>query len=423
MFNTSKNEFVKKSNCLNVFPYENIPNLMRNLVTNHEQNPFFLFNVDDTIFKYNLWKEVLPRVQPHYAVKCNNCSMVLRVLAALGTNFDCATEFEMQQVISLGVDPSRIIYAHTTKMLTCLKYAKENNINLITFDNEEELYKMKQIYPEARIIIRIKYDGKAMCKFGVKFGCDPYTEAEKLLQVAFNLNMNVVGVSFHTGSELSTPSTLYDAIKAAHHVFQCGLNLGFDLNVLDIGGGYPGEHGYLLLPYSNYINMALEEYFPNTSVTIIAEPGTYFVKSAFTLACSVHSLRKNHLNRDEVDKRALYDYYLTDGVFGNMSAVLSNYFQFIPKLLVTPKENNQYLSTFWGPTCDPVDRIKENMYFPKLKIGDWIIFDEMGSYTFVVASRFHGFQPSPIYSVIGEKNWMLIKDKLSLVSEQESRTK
>ncbi|KAF5304673.1 hypothetical protein FQA39_LY09450 [Lamprigera yunnana] len=401
---------------------------MRNLVTNHEQNPFFLFNVDDIICKYNLWKEVLPRVQPHYAVKCNNSDTVLRLLASLGCGFDCATKYEIQQVLSLGVDPSKVVYAHTTKMPTFIKYANQNNVDLITFDNEEELYKMKRIHPHARAIIRIKYDGPAMCKFGVKFGCDPYTETSELLKIAAQINVNVVGVSFHIGTGSTEPSVFYNAIKTAHDVFQQAANLHFNFNLLDIGGGFPGNRDFSLLPFSKSINMALEEFFPDSSIRIIAEPGTFFVKSAFTLACSVHSVRKNCFSKNDVGERSLYDYYITDGVFGNMSDAILYNADFIPIPLDAPTNKKQYLSTVWGPTCDPLDKIKENIYLPKLNIGDWLVFENMGSYTRVLATQFHGFGLTPIYSFITEKKWFVIKDnvpfdKYNLEETYESRHK
>ena len=58
----------------------------------------------------------LPRVQPHYAVKCNPNAAILATLAAAGASFDCASQHEMQLVLSMGVSPDRIIFAHPCKV-------------------------------------------------------------------------------------------------------------------------------------------------------------------------------------------------------------------------------------------------------------------------------------------------------------------
>ena len=65
--------------------------------------------------KYNEWKEKLPRVVPFYAVKCNNDKVILKLLASLGCNFDCASKNEIQNVLDLGILPERIIFANPCK--------------------------------------------------------------------------------------------------------------------------------------------------------------------------------------------------------------------------------------------------------------------------------------------------------------------
>lgn len=75
---------------------------------------------------------------------------MLKTLAALGIGFDCASKQEIQKILALGVEPERIIYANPTKDPVYIKYAADNGVNLMTFDSEEELYKTKQIFPQAR---------------------------------------------------------------------------------------------------------------------------------------------------------------------------------------------------------------------------------------------------------------------------------
>lgn len=84
------------------------------------------------------------------AVKCNDSQLVLSVLAALGTGFDCASKAEIAKVTDLGVDTSRIIFANPTKMASHIRYAAANNVHTMTFDNECELYKVKSLHPNAR---------------------------------------------------------------------------------------------------------------------------------------------------------------------------------------------------------------------------------------------------------------------------------
>jgi len=72
------------------------------------------------------------------------------MLSALDTGFDCASKGEIQLALSLGVTPDRIIYAHTIKIPSHIRYARDHGINLMTFDNECELLKISQCHAKAK---------------------------------------------------------------------------------------------------------------------------------------------------------------------------------------------------------------------------------------------------------------------------------
>src|SRR5271155_3141888 len=92
-------------------------------------------------------------------------------MANLGTGFDCASQAEIELVLNLGVDPSRIIYAQPCKTKSYIRYAAEHGVKLMTFDNTDELYKIKAAFPEAELVLRILTDDSAsLCRLSTKFG-------------------------------------------------------------------------------------------------------------------------------------------------------------------------------------------------------------------------------------------------------------
>jgi hypothetical protein len=58
-----------------------------------------------------------------------------------------------------------------------------------------------------------------------------------------------------------------------------------------------------------------------------------------------------------------------------------------------------YTSTIFGPTCDSIDVISRSVLLPKLSIGDWLYFNNMGAYTMAAASSFNGFTPTEKFYV------------------------
>lgn len=75
----------------------------------------------------------------------------------------------------------------------------------------------------------------------MKFGCDVITEAPSLLRLARSLELDVVGICFHVGSGCGEPMAYRRSIAAAHELFELASDIGFNMQLLDIGGGFPGN--------------------------------------------------------------------------------------------------------------------------------------------------------------------------------------
>ena len=62
-------------------------------------------------------------------------------------------QHELQAILTLGVPPERIIYANPCKQVSHLKYAARKGVELMTFDNEGELHKVKEYCPNAKYVV------------------------------------------------------------------------------------------------------------------------------------------------------------------------------------------------------------------------------------------------------------------------------
>ena len=136
-----------------------IKSLMQRLAsTSPNRDAFFLLDAGDVFRKFEQWRRLLPRVEPFYAVKCNSDPVVLQSLHSLGTGFDCASMVEIQTMLDLGADPKKIIFAHPCKPPHHIKYALEHGVEMMTFDNIDELEKIKAIFPAAKLVVRVHTD-------------------------------------------------------------------------------------------------------------------------------------------------------------------------------------------------------------------------------------------------------------------------
>ena len=160
-----------------------------------DENSFFVCDLGeiDRLRKY--WTEILPRVQPFYAVKCNPNMEIIKRLASSSTNFDCASKSEIERVLACGVSPERIIYANPCKASSFIRFAAKNGVKKSTFDNVDELYKIKKYHPESELLLRIVTDDStAQCRLSTKYGCE-MEDVPTLLETVRELKLNLVGVS------------------------------------------------------------------------------------------------------------------------------------------------------------------------------------------------------------------------------------
>jgi len=393
---------------------------IENYVNNtNDIDPFFVVDLSSVANQYMKWRANLPRFTPFYAVKCNNDKNVIRTLISLGTSFDCASLEEIKTVLDFGVSPNKIIYANPCKAPHMIKFAAENGITRMTFDNAEELFKVKDLHPKAEMVIRIHVDdSKSICQFGVKFGVR-LGNTKPLLELASKLGLKVVGVSFHVGSGCCDSSAYADAIKRARNVFDEAKLLGFDFSLLDIGGGFPGlcgpQNGVKIEfeEIASVINESLDQCFGDLKdIELIAEPGRYFTASAFSLVANITSRRTI-----ETQEGTNFMYYVNDGVYGSFNCLIFDHANIAyPRFLVknnstgvfshtTVEEMNTGLfnCSMWGPTCDSMDCLTKSMQLPKMNPGDWLIFDNMGAYTLVAASRFNGMNKSTALYLVPEE--------------------
>jgi ornithine decarboxylase len=318
---------------------------------------------------YEEWARVLPHVKPYYAVKCNPSPQIIETLANVGSNFDCASPVEIQQVLDIGVGPDRILYANPCKRIEDIVFAKERDVRLSTFDSECELRKMATHFPECKLILRIRADDpKARCPLGNKYGAEE-REWDVLLFTARTLGLDVVGISFHVGSFASSPKVFSLALAKAKKAARIAKKYGFDPNIIDIGGGFSSATG-------------LPKIKPLKGASLIAEPGRFFVERVMELHTPVMGVKGSGIT-------------ISESLYGAFNCILFDHAQ--PKIKEARDQFGNKITgppvhrTIFGSTCDGSDIIYKEYEVPEgTGLGSWLTWENMGAYTCAAASCFNG---------------------------------
>ena len=395
-------------------PKSRVLSEMARHIADGAEDPFYVVDMDAVRARVDKWFDLLPSVEPFYAVKCQPDVELIRTLARAGVNFDCASRPEMELVLSQGVQPSRIIYANPCKQPSHLRFAAAAGVTMSTFDSEAELIKTAACAGTAhQLVIRIKVDdSQAQCVMSDKYGA-PMSEVPFLLRRAAELGLHVRGVSFHVGSGCYSAQSYVMAVNRAAHVFNLAADMGQPMNLLDSGGGFPGTDTAEVSfgQIAAALRPALASAFPaSRGVRIIAEPGRYMAAAAYTLAVNV-------IGKKEVADPAAIGgvrtmYYVNDGVYGSFNCVLYDH-HVVKDVDVAPTAyayghsfsdadapfGPRRPASIWGPTCDGLDCVMPDAALPDVAVGQWLYFPDMGAYTSAAGSNFNGMAlPSKLYT-------------------------
>lgn len=342
--------------------------------------PLLVLSLEQIEKNYRLLRTHLPRVKVFYAIKANPHRRILELMRDLGSNFDVASDGEIMELSSLGVDGSRMIYANPMKTVNGLRACRNAGVGKMTFDSAGEIDKMARECPGATVLLRIRIDNSsAHVDLNKKFGA-ARGQALELLLKARDAGLDAAGIAFHVGSQTTSADPYLYALDIAREIFEEAAAAGMQLRIMDIGGGFPipePKVRFNLQEMLNQINARLDEDFPG--VEIWAEPGRFICGTAVNLITSVIGV---------TERGGQPWYFLDEGLYGTFSGVLFDQWDF---KLISFKEGEQVAATFAGPSCDSLDIMFRGKMTVRQKEGDLILVPICGAYTSASATTFNGF--------------------------------
>ena len=191
-------------------------------------SPLFLIDAERVRAQYRSLTAALPGVALYYAIKSLPHPAIVAVLKQAGACFDLATNGEVQLVRRLGVAPERCIHTHPIKRDCDIRTALNFGVTHFVVDNEDELRKFVRYRNRATLLIRLAFRSDAVVDLSRKFGCEPEA-LPALLALAAELRIDVVGLSFHAGSQAANPQMHVRAIGVCGDLMGRARASGHDL--------------------------------------------------------------------------------------------------------------------------------------------------------------------------------------------------
>lgn len=391
---------VKKDGPDNGVPYigQARKELLQRLAKEHG-TPIFVIDHEKIRQNYREFKEHLPTVQAYYAVKANSNPDIVKTLFEMGCSFDVASMPEFMIVYEYIKNMpekerqdwiwDKIIYANTIKPIETLE-ALDHYKPLVTFDNSDELKKIKQHAPHAGLVLRIRVPNTgSMVELSSKFGANP-GEAVDLIVDAFKIGLVVEGLSFHVGSQCTNFENYVQALQLSANILkEAETRAGQRIKILDIGGGFPVKYNPKVKSFKTLakkLNTEIKRLF-TPDMQILAEPGRFLVANSCTLVAKV-------IGKAFRDGKP--SYYINDGIYHTYSGQIFDHCIYPVKAF---KEGEKQISAVFGPTCDAFDTITLGADLPELEINDLVYSENIGAYSHASSTFFNGFPPAKVVHI------------------------
>ena len=329
-----------------------------------------------------------------YAVKANPSPWVIEALAENGVRaFDVASVPEIE-LVARHAPGARMAFMHPVKSRAAITRAYfDYGVRTFSLDCHDELAKILDATGGARdlnLIVRLAVQAEgAAYALGGKFGVST-DEAPSLLLAARRATEELMGVSFHVGSQCMRPTAYQAAMSQASRAL---VRAGVFADVVDVGGGfpaiYPGMSPPALADYVDSIHRGFEEMKVHETTELWCEPGRAMVAESSSLLVKVE-LRKGD---------ALY---LNDGSYGSLFDATHFKWPFPVKLARNGEASAEMKPfRFFGPTCDSIDMMAGPYMLPEdVREGDYIEIGQMGAYGVAMATRFNGYGDMDIARVL-----------------------
>ena len=368
------------------------PKVARYVADHALSTPCLVLDVDRVEHNYRRLIAALPLARVYYAVKANPAAPILARLVGLGSAFDAASFEEIEFCLAAGARPETISFGNTIKKVSAIRRAHEAGVTMFAFDSAEELEKLAEHAPGAKVYCRllVENDG-AEWPLSRKFGTTVET-ARALMIRAGEMGLDPYGLSFHVGSQQTTTGAYEAAIAKVVMLFTDLKRAGLNIRMVNLGGGYPVRYRDEIPGierFADAIMAAMTQAFGNSLPEMVVEPGRFIVGDAGVVQTEVVLVCTKGAN-DPVRW-----VYLDIGRFGGLAETEGEAIKYRIATAHDGSETGPVVIA--GPTCDGADTLyeKSNYRLPMaLRCGDVVQLHATGAYVTTYASqRFNGFAP------------------------------
>lgn len=351
-----------------------------------------------------------------YASKAFSTAAMYKIISQENACIDIVSGGELFTALSAGFDIKNAYFHGNNKLHSELEFAISNGIGTIVVDNYDEIDMVDALANEKGIVqnvlIRTNPGVEAHThtfiqtatvdsKFGFNIGSGDATQAIK--KILKKKNLSFKGIHYHIGSQIFDTNAFRLAINVGTDYIATLNELGIEVDVLNIGGGFgvhyvEGDPKYSVEEYCNYLKVIIEALNQNIETkkikkpTLVIEPGRSIVAESGITLYTVGTTK---------EVSGIIKYVYIDGGMGDNIRPALYQAEYEAILANRADEKPTETVSIAGKYCESSDIIIKGIRLPEAKRGDILAVFSTGAYNYSMASNYNR---NPIPAVVMVEN-------------------
>jgi len=389
-----------------------LQNLSLKKLVDHYETPTFIYDSNLIKNSFYMLKKIMDPLNGkiHFAVKSNDNLGVIKYINSLGAGADVVSIGELKRCLKVSVKPKDIIFSGVGKQKDEIEFAINKNIKQLNAESIEELKDIieisKNIKKKVNVALRVNLDinakthkkistGDENSKFGIIY--DDIVHAYKLINDASFINP--YGLAIHVGSQLFDYDVFFQTFSKIKNLAVELKNLGYEVNHLDLGGGFGVD--YTMKNSLNYksFSKALNEVFKNNEFQLSIEPGRSLIaESGVLLTKVIRTKSTNYKN-----------FLIVDAAMNNLiRPTLYNAIHSIQPLKIKSDRSSKKYDIV-GPICETGDFLGIDFNLQETKKNEVLAIMTCGAYGSVMRSNYNSRPSAAEVFIFNNKEILLRK--------------
>jgi len=331
---------------------------------------------------------------PHltcYSVKANFNLSVIRTFAEKGYGCDVNSGGELFRALKAGVEAGKIIFAGVGKRADEIAYALDAGVLMLKVESLSELRAIDRIAADkgvvAPVALRINPNVTAETHPYIttgdskeKFGIDEAGLEEAFSMLRSLRHVRLVALDMHIGSQIFDPEYYVAATTVLLDIFETARSLGFSIDYLDIGGGFPVTYDARkpATPIGHFADKLVPLLAPS-GVKVIFEPGRFLVANASVLLTRLLYRKRNHTGKQ---------FFIVDA--GLTELIRPALYQSHHEVLSVIRHDATVVADIVGPICESSDFFARQRTIDDAAEGELLAVMSSGAYAAVMGSNYNG---------------------------------